>query len=142
MISLQLIHLAATTGFCTLLWVVQLLVYPQMASVRAEDFKKYHHRHTFMISWIVVPLFLAEGLCAVASLWHGWQVDPWLQVASVGLFAANSLLTFLWFVPAHSRLALGRDGPLLRKLVRMNAWRTGMSTLRLLVVLWLVAGHR
>ncbi|MFU8893845.1 MAG: hypothetical protein ACNA8L_09475 [Luteolibacter sp.] len=139
MIYLHLIHLAATAGFCALLWVVQLVVYPQMATVRAEDFKDYHHRHTHAIGWIVAPLFLAEGTCAAVSFWLGWRAEPWGQVASVGLFTANSMLTFLWFVPAHTRLALGKDEPLLRRLVRMNGWRTGLSTLRVVVVLWLVA---
>ena len=141
MISLQLIHLVATAGYCTLLWVVQLLVYPQMASVRAEDFRQYHQRHTHAIGWIVAPLFLAEGVCAVASFWDGWETELWLQVASLGLFTANTMLTFVWFVSAHSRLTDGKDEALLHRLVRMNAWRTGMSSLRLLVVCWLVAGY-
>ena len=101
-----------------------------MATVRAQDFKDHHHRHTRAISWIVAPLFLAEGPCEVASLWLGWRTEPWGQVASVDLFTANSMLAFLWFVPAHTRLAGGRDEVLLRRLVRMNGWRTGLSSLR------------
>lgn len=82
MIHLDLIHLAATAGFCALLWVVQLVVYPQMATVREEDFKDYHHRHTRAIGWIVAPLFLAEGTCAAISFWLGWRAEPW---GAVGL---------------------------------------------------------
>lgn len=134
MIYLDLIHLAATAGFCALLRVVQWVIYPQMATVRAEDFKDYHYRHTRAIGWIVAPLFLAEGMSAAASFWLGWRAEPWGQLASVGLFAANSLLTFLWFVPAHLRLGAGKDEALLRRFIRMNGWRTGLSTLRVLVV--------
>ena len=136
---LHLIHLAATAGFCALLWVVQLVVYPQMARVRAEDFRAYHQRHTQAIGWIVAPLFLVEGLGAVALFWLGWREEPWGQMASVVLFAANTALTFLWFVPAHRRLAEGKDEELLQRLLRMNGWRTALSSLRVLVVVLLVA---
>lgn len=136
----HLIHLAATAGFCVLLWVVQLLVYPQMAKVRTEDFRDYHQRHTRAIGWIVAPLFLLEGGGAVASFGLRWQAEPWGQMASLLLFAANTALTFLWFVPAHRRLAEGKNEELLQSLLRMNGWRTGLSSLRVLVVVWLVAG--
>jgi hypothetical protein len=140
MTLLHLIHLTATAGYCVLLWVVQVVVYPQMARVRAEDFRAYHNRHARSITWIVAPLFLLEGSCAALSFWFGWQKELAWQLASVGLFAANTLVTFLWFVPAHARLCNGKDEPLLRRLVNMNGWRTGLSTLRLLVIIGLVAG--
>lgn len=140
MTYLHLIHLAATVGFCVLLWVVQVVVYPQMASVREEDFREYHERHTQAITWLVAPLFLLEGACAAALFWFGWQTDLWWQVASVVLFVANNLVTFLWFVPAHWRLGNGKDEILLQRLVAMNWLRTGLSSLRVLVVMGLVAG--
>ncbi len=133
--TLHLIHLAATAGFCALLWVVQVVIYPQMSKVRAEDFQEYHARHTQSITWIVAPLFFAEGLGAAASFWLGWKVQPGWQGASVLLFAANSALTFLWFVPTHKRLAGGKDEKLLQRLVRMNCWRTALSSVRVLVVM-------
>ncbi len=139
MTYLHLIHLAVTAGFCVLLWVVQVVVYPQMVKVRAEDFQAYHARHTQSITWLVAPLFLLEGSCAAVSFWFGWQTELWRQVASVGLFAANSLVTFLWFVPAHLRLGSGKDELLLKRLVTMNWWRTGLSTMRVLVVMDLAA---
>ncbi len=132
-----LIHLAATVGFCVLLWVVQVVVYPQMGTVRDEDFRGYHERHTRLISWLVGPLFLMEGGCAALAFWWGWQAGLWVQLASVGLFVANSLLTFLLFVPAHLHLGCGKDEVLMRRLVTMNWWRTGLSTLRVVVVMGL-----
>jgi len=132
---IESIHLAATAGFCTLLWVVQVVVYPQMARVRAEDFAAYHARHMRAITWIVAPLFFAEGLGAAALCWVGWGAAPVVHFMSVGLFAANSMVTFLWFVPAHQRLAAkGHDPALLARLVNMNGWRTALSSARLVVV--------
>lgn len=136
----DVIHLAATSGFCTLLWVVQLVIYPQMATVREADFTAYHARHMRRITRIVAPLFMLEGLAATTTFWLGWHHAPWIQSASVLLFFANSAFTFLWFVPAHQRLAAGgMDEDLLRRLVVMNAWRTGLSSLRLMVVMPIVA---
>lgn len=140
MTYLHLIHLAATAGFCSLLWMVQVVVYPQMAQVRAEDFQAHHDRHTHAITWLVAPLFLLEGSCAAAAFWFGWQTELWGQVVSVGLFVANSLVTFLWFVPAHLRLGSGMNEILLQRLVTMNWWRTGLSSVRVLVVIWLGSG--
>jgi hypothetical protein len=136
---IESIHLAATAGFCTLLWLVQVVVYPQMARVRAEDFAAYHARHTRAITWIVAPLFFAEGLGAAALCWVGWGVAPVVHGISVGLFAANSLVTFLWFVPVHLRLQVsGHDPVLLARLARMNGWRTVLSSARLIwVLVWL-----
>lgn len=117
------------------------MVYPQMATVRAEAFKAYHKRHTVAIAWVVAPLFIIEGLGAAVSFWLGWQALPWGQLASLGLFLGNTLLTFLWLVPAHGRLADGKDESLMQRLVWMNAWRTGLSSLRVLIVVWLIAGE-
>lgn len=136
---IESIHLAATAGFCTLLWLVQVLVYPQMATVRAEDFPAYHARHTRAITWIVAPLFFAEGLGAAALCWSGWSSAPVVHGISLGLFAANSLVTFLWFVPAHLRLQMNDHDPaLLVRLVRVHGWRTALSSARLIwVLVWL-----
>jgi len=59
-----------------------------------------------------------------------------VHTLSVGLFAVNSALTFLWFAPTHQRLAAnGHDAALLTRLARMNGWRTALSTARLVIVL-------
>lgn len=138
MVELSLIHLVATAGFCSLLWMVQLIVYPQMSRVREEDFCGHHLRHTRAIIWLVAPLFLVEGASAVVSFWLGWQAQPWGQAASLILFIANTAITFFWFVPAHHRLAGGKDDDLLRRMITTNWWRTVLSSFRLIVVVSLV----
>lgn len=136
MIWLHLIHLAATAGYCALLWLVQVVVYPQMAGVSAAEFPGYHARHTRAITRVVAPLFLLEGGGAVATFLIFRNVIPELQWASMLLFGANTALTFFWFVPAHRALAVRvKDEALLRRLVSMNRWRAVLSTWRLAVVM-------
>lgn len=135
----HLVHLLATCGFCVLLWVVQLVIYPQMTRVREEDFRVYHEHHCWGISWIVGPLFLTEAFCAFYAFSIAWQKDPVWQWISLFLFLINTSITGLWFAPAHGKLARGWQDGFVKKLVMMNAWRTLLSTLRFLVVFYLVA---
>ena len=97
---LDLIHLSATMGFCTLLWIVQILVYPQMAEVSATSMQAYHQRHMNRIRWIVGPLFLVEGGAAAISFVFGFPQAPMLQSFSLGLFLSGAASHILRFCPA------------------------------------------
>ena len=54
------VHLTATAAMLGVIWVVQLIVYPQFLDIRAEEFVGFHARYTDQILWIVGPLMLAE----------------------------------------------------------------------------------
>ena len=47
--SIFTIHLAATWMLVGLIWVVQILVYPQFLRIPGETFKPYHATHCFRI---------------------------------------------------------------------------------------------
>ena len=48
------IHLAVTWMLIGLIWVVQILVYPQFRRVAPAEFRDYHFAHCFRIGLIVV----------------------------------------------------------------------------------------
>lgn len=131
---LNLIHLCATMGFCTLLWIVQILVYPQMAAVPATSMQRYHQSHMNRIRWIVGPLFLIEGGAATVSFVFGVAHSPMLQSLSLGLFVLGSAITFFVFVPLHSSMARGPSSGKVAEMVRFNWFRLGAETIRLFVV--------
>jgi hypothetical protein len=132
-------HLAITAAYCALLWVVQIVVYPQFHRVPATAFADYHREHCARTGWVVGPLFVAEGLTALALAWILWDVQPFLQTASIALFLTGHGITFALFVPLHRQLQRGpvtKDD--LARAVRLNWLRVGAAMARMGVVLRVV----
>jgi hypothetical protein len=111
-----------------LIWVVQLVVYPQFAAVGEAAFAAYHADYTRRITWVVGPLMLAEVATAAFLLWHGDR--PLWLMASLAPLAACWLSTACLQVPLHNRLARGFEAKTHRALVRSNWIRTAAWTLR------------
>jgi hypothetical protein len=134
-----ILHLIATSAYCTLLWLVQVLVYPQFQRVPEGAFADYHRDHCQRIGWMVGPTVLAEGVTALLVAIQFFSTQPVLQTLSLGTFILGSLLTGLIFVPLHRHLeAEGRDPVRIQRLIRMNWLRTAVGTLRLSLVLAMV----
>jgi hypothetical protein len=133
--ALAAVHLASTACYWAVLWVVQLVIYPQFLRVPAGALAEYHAEHCRRMGWVVGPLFVAEGLGALALAWMLWAEQPYLQGASIALFVLGHGITFAVFVPLHRRLA---TGPVARtdllKAVRGNWLRVVVATARLAVV--------
>ncbi|HJK91214.1 MAG TPA: hypothetical protein RMH85_05075 [Polyangiaceae bacterium LLY-WYZ-15_(1-7)] len=137
--ALLLGHAASTLGMVAVIWFVQLVHYPLFAQVGAAGFARYEALHTQRISWIVVPLMLAEAITALV-LWSGDVA--WASRAERTFGAALVLAlwasTFLLSVPEHGRLARGFDAASHARLVGTNWIRTVLWSLRGgLVLLWL-----
>ena len=134
-----LIQFAATWAMVGLIWLVQVVHYPLLRLVGSGDFKGYHHNHTRLISWVVGPPMLVEGLSAVALVWYRPAAVPELSA-----LAGLALLIVIWAstaflqVPQHNRLARGFDTASYRKLVATNWVRTAAWSLRGLLTAWMV----
>ena len=55
-----LLQLATTLPLVGVIWLVQILVYPQLTRVGASDFPAFHVGHTRLITYVVAPLMLGE----------------------------------------------------------------------------------
>lgn len=133
--ALWLIHLGATFAMVGVIWMVQICHYPLFADVGEDAFQHYHRRHTTTISWIVVPLMLAEvatGALLLSSA--AASVGLWV---SAGLVVVAWATTFLLSVPCHDTLARGFDRGAIRRLVVTNWLRTLAWTARGALVLLL-----
>lgn len=133
---LWLAHLAATLFLVGLIWVVQVVHYPLFANVGADHFGDYGRRHARLITWVVAPTMLTEGVTAgllFAVRPPGLSV-PVLVVAA-GLLVVVWGSTWLVQIPCHDRLGRGFDPATHRRLVRTNWVRTAAWTLRGLLVL-------
>lgn len=137
--ALLLANVAATLGMVAVIWFVQLVHYPLFADVGEEGFARYEARHKARISWIVVPLMLAELGTAVALVFVDAAFAPaWERWLGLACALAAWAVTFLLSVPEHGRLALGYDAAALRRLVTTNWLRTAAWTGHGgLVLLWL-----
>ena len=125
MASVETLHLVATVFMAGVIVFVQVVHYPLMARVGADEFEAYEGQHTIRTGWVVIPPMTAELGTAV-----------WLAVAAAGspdaapAFAGLALLGVIWAstallqAPAHGRLVRGFDATVHRKLVRTNWIRT------------------
>lgn len=129
----QVVVCAALAGLC---WTVQLAIYPLFERVLVsggpDGFRAYHAAYTRGLGWVAGPLMLAELLLAAAMLTHA----PSGPLAWVGaaLVACVWLLTCGVFVPAHRRLQTHPDAAAMRRLVRLNGWRTAAWTVRTILL--------
>lgn len=126
------IHLAVTWALVGLIWVVQILVYPQFQKVAAAQFKEYHFAHCFRIGLIIAPLLSVEILSSAWLLYAGQR--PLLFVVSVGLIPVVWLCTAVFQAPIHLRLMRGFDASLIRRLILTNWIRTLAWTARGILV--------
>ncbi|WP_397382018.1 hypothetical protein [Prosthecobacter sp.] len=126
------IHLAVTWMLVGLIWVVQILVYPQFRRVAPAEFRDYHFAHCFRIGLIVAPLLFVEAATAAWLLYEGRQAQPF--IISSGLIPIIWLTTAVFQAPIHTRLGRGFDAPLIRRLILTNWIRTLAWTARGILV--------
>lgn len=135
-----LLQLATTLPLVGLIWLVQMVSYPLFARVGVTAFASYHTAHARRITFVVGPLMVGELTGAVAGAVVVSSALPrevaWL---GAGLAVAAWLLTLFVSVPNHQILAGGFDIRAHRRLVATNWLRTGVWTLRGIILLWAVA---
>ena len=116
------IHLAVTWMLVGLIWVVQILVYPQFRRVAPAEFRDYHFAHCFRIGLIVGPLLFVEAATAAWLLYAGRQSLPF--IISTVLIPLIWLTTAVFQAPVHTRLGRGFDAPLIHRLILTSrTWR-------------------
>ena len=125
------IHLAVTWTLVGLIWVVQVLCYPQFLRVGKAEFKDYHFAHCFRIGLIVAPLLLLEAATAAWILYHD---SNRLFTISACLIPLIWLSTAVLQAPIHTKLMRGFDSSLIRRLILTNWIRTLAWTARGILV--------
>ena len=122
---------ASTWLLVGLVWVVQLAIYPQFASVGRGEFRRYHERYASGITWVVAPAMAVEGLTgAWLLLAPEYAEQRWLYGVGMGLIVLNAALTAFVAVPLHGRLGAGFDEATHRRLVLANLPRALAWTAR------------
>ena len=134
-----LAHAGATLYLVGVIWIVQILHYPLLENVGAEDYAKYHNRHTTRITPIVAPAMILELLTAIYFVFVSFEPVSalyfWIGLALVLIIWTS---TFFVQVPLHEKLGASFDADAQRRLVRTNWIRTAAWTLRGALVVWMI----
>jgi hypothetical protein len=138
-------NLLVTALLTGLIWLVQLVHYPGFALVAAPACNAYQQAHTRRISYLVIPLMLAELALSAWLLWQTAISSPPQPILLYGLAGVCVLLvwliTFLVFVPLHRRLETeGYSPQLVQQLCHWNWPRTLLWSLRCLLLSYLLLG--
>lgn len=124
--DINTLRLLLDFGLLILIWMVQLVLYPSFAHYVSEDLVQWHKKYTLGISYLVVPLMLGQLVLAILQ---GLQEVSGYTVVSLVLISGVWITTFLWFVPMHNTIASGKaDSKMLKRLVKLNWWRTFLWT--------------
>ena len=132
------VQLAVTMAMVGAIWVIQLCVYPRFMEIDAEKFVGAHLRHCAGIGLIVAPLMVVELVTAVFIVWAG--VGGAVQWVVLALTLGTWASTFLIQAPCHTRLMQGFDAEKCGFLTRSNWIRTGLWSVKGIMVFALACG--
>lgn len=131
-----LAHIGASLSMLGLIWFVQIVHYPLLASVDPTSFASYEQRHTVLTSWVVGPPMLIEAMTAMLLIcFRPPNVGPRTLWTGMALLAVIWLSTALFQMPCHDVLSHGFDPLIHQHLVRTNWLRTIAWSLRGVLVL-------
>ncbi len=129
---LQLLSLVSF-GLVVLIWLVQLIIYPNFQYLSDTQRTEWHRFYTPRITVIVAPLMILQLIAAIYLLFLDLTI---LNVIATLLIVLNWLITFIFFVPLHVKI--GRkdiDKRSLISLVHINWYRTIIWSCVFLIVL-------
>jgi hypothetical protein len=116
------IHSLVDLGMCVVLWLVQLVIYPSFLRVEASQLMAWHKAYTFRVSFIIMPLLLAQLALATGTAITGASIREWVALTLVLVCWA---LTFFVSVPLHRKIDEGDVSIETRqKLIQTNWPRT------------------
>jgi len=132
------IHCLATFAMCGITWFIQLVHYPLMHHVSLQD--TYFIQNVRRTGWVVIPFMLAEFFTGALLILPVFRPEYLPAPASI---LALLLLGLIWFItffrqlPRHQLLIQCRyNGQVVDALVRINWNRTGLWTVRSLILAW------
>jgi hypothetical protein len=118
-------HLVSTLVMVGVIWTVQIVHYPLMALVGRDDFVAYETAHApRMAAVVMLPWAVQGATVAGLLLTMPARIEPALIWAAALAAAIPVVVTVIASVPAHSRLAIGFDADVHRRLVVTNWIRT------------------
>ena len=130
--SLVVLQVAVTGYLVGLIWLIQLIHYPAFRHIEESRWGQFHQAHSAVMGW------LAGGPMIISLLVGGWlayAAGDVRQYVALGCEVLAWMVTFGLSVPEHTRLANGKDGAVISRLIGWNWVRTAAWTVKLVVLL-------
>lgn len=121
------LHAVCVIWMTSVIWLVQVLVYPAFLAIEPKKATEHHSLHSARISPLVAPPMILQ-LFASILLVIAQPIRPlylYYCASAVLLFASTALIS----VPIHHQLEKKWDEALVLKLIRTNWIRTLLWTL-------------
>ena len=134
LLSLEQLHLIATSMMVAIIWMVQILHYPSFLFVDKKQYTEFQQFHMKKISYIIVPIMLLE-------LFSGFGILFYIEKAQLSLYVSLTLLVLIWvitglfFTKYHTELSKKYNRNTILRLIRFNWIRTVLWTIRLAFLL-------
>jgi hypothetical protein len=140
LITVLVVSTVAAWAMVGLIWMVQVVHYPMLATYSELAPATAAMDHQTRISWVVGPLMAAEGVTALILLFdRPATMSAWSAWVAAGLLGVALLSTVLVQVPLHARLAEHHDADAVRRLIVSNWVRTVAWTARGVVLAGVLA---
>lgn len=121
-----------------LIWLIQTVHYPAFHFIADNHFSKFHHQHSFRITFVVFPPMLLELLSAIYLI----AVSTDLVFISILLLTSLIWLSTIFIqVPVHNKLPEARfehRRTLINKLIATNWIRTIAWTVKSSIIIYLL----
>lgn len=118
---------------------IQFVQYPLLNHISSFDFSCYFKKYISRISWIIYPLTIIEIIFATSLAFLPLQSKMQFPILiTYFMLALISLNTFLIQVPMVQKLRFSFDQDLLSKIMFYNRLRLYSSSLRTMVLCWIV----
>jgi hypothetical protein len=114
------------------IWLVQILVYPNFRLIPHSEFQSFHHFHTNRITWVVAPVM---GVEMISGAWLCFTQTTAVYVCNFTSILILWILTAGVSVPCHNHLSRNPEASK-AKLIGSNWPRTGLWSLRSIFWLW------
>lgn len=131
------VNLVSTSIMVGVIWTIQIVHYPFFHRLDQKNFGLYMDTHRSKISYIVIPVMLAELTSGIGLIIINTQFQAQF-IAGFILILLIWISTAVIQVPSHSKLASGYDQTEVQKLVRLNWIRTILWSLRLTLLLFVL----
>lgn len=115
------LHDACVIWMTAVIWLVQVLIYPNFRFIEAADFKRFHKRHCDRITIWVSPMFFQVFSLSMIFMKTPYGREWWFHLGAIALIYTT---TAFFSVRFHNQLSNGKDGKVIDQLVFWNWPRT------------------
>ena len=136
---LDILRLLVDMGLFILIWIVQLIIYPGFIFYQKSDLENWHKAYTPRITYIVGPLMIFQVILVFLQLFRKIEL---YTVVSCLFTTFLWILTFLYFVPNHQKIAKHKSSVhMINQMIAVNWIRTSLWTLLFLYSLYWFVNH-